>query len=166
MAEGVELNGADPFTNMHPEFGLRFEAAQRGQHAPQRLCECSERDGVTGTFVLKTTTVKHRFYGKTYNVKRMWSSFEHLDTTQKRMACYGAGQSIDGGWCHLCTGIPIASHIKAKRTEKLKILAWRNIPNVIWAVFRMMETAAKRAEERRIAQIAEVLAAPGTTAVV
>lgn len=161
----AELTGPDPFKNMNPEFGPRFEAAQRGDHAPGKLCECTQHNGgVKGTFILKPVLIEPRFYGwEKYKQKHVWVSFENLDATQRRMCCYGAGQTPDGDWRHMKTQVPIAAHIKAIRAAKLRNMAWRGIPNAIWAVFRLMEDAAKHAEERRIAQIALVLAAAEIT---
>ena len=155
----VELDGPDRFRNMNPEFEPRFKAAQRGEHAPGNLCECNERGGVKGTFVLKAVWIDYSFYTwKTrYTTKRVWVPFDDLDLTCKRMSCYGAQQGMGGDWHHALSQLQIATHIKAKRAEKLRRLAWRHIPNAIWFVFRLMEDAAKRAEERRLALIHKAL---------
>ena len=154
----VELDGADPFKNMTPEFGIRFRAAQCHEHAPGDLCKCQNRDGVKGTYVLRPFLIEPRFYGwKEHVMKQVWCDFDGLDITSKRMSCHGAGQTEDGDWRHFPSMVPIAAHIKAVRARKLQALAWRHIPMAIWFVFRLMEGAAKRAEEARLARIRTAL---------
>ena len=145
---------------MNPDFEPRYRAARRGEHAPGDLCECNERDGGKGTFV--TVVIRPRFFGKKKReectLKRVWVPFEELSPMGKRMSCYGAEQGRDGDWYHRSSSLQIGAHIQSKRAEKLRRMAWRGIPNAIWAVFRMMEDAAKRAEETRLEKIHTALA--------
>jgi hypothetical protein len=143
---------------MNPDFEPRYRAAKRGEHAPRNMCECNERDGGKGTFATVVIQQPSFFGKKRYTLKQVWVPFEKLSPMGKRMSCYGAGQGRDGDWYHLSSSLQIGAYIQSKRAEKLRRMAWRSIPNAIWAIFRLMEDAAKRAEANRLEKIHTALA--------
>ena len=150
---------------MNEEWNKRYEAAEAGRHAPGQLCECWEMNGDKGTFVCKsilTSAGKGLVYQR---AEVAWKPFLSMLTYEKRMSCYGAVQDNTSSWewRHNKTGLPIHEHIKAARRAKLRRILWRHIPTAIWVVFHLMELAAMRAEERRIARIAVVFAAQKIT---
>ena len=157
-ATGININGFGPDREKHfgvgnPEWNVRFEYGNKGEHAPGDLCLCRRNSttGKLGTYVLRVHAKKNAQGVYVTYTELCWEDFEKICAPYKRLCCMGYQMNVNGAW-ETADGVSIQVDTKRK-IARSRLRKWARSVKARPYALHWLEEHAKRVEEKRIAEV-------------